>query len=112
MTVAESTRLTRRIRRRAAESGVRMASVGVYGTDIGDPGNAEMWDSILEIVRSHPEILRAYAFSCEEEEKTASFIVALKPESRDERNSVASLERDLEKAFPGVAFDIDSILDF
>lgn len=112
MTVAQTTRLIRRIRRRAAESGVRMASVGVYGTDTGDPRNAEMWDRILEIVRSHPEILRAYAFSYDEEEKTASFIVALNPESRNEGYSVSSLERDLEKAFPGVAFDIDSILDF
>ena len=111
MTVAKTTRLTRRIRRRAEENGVRMASVGVYGTDTGDPRCAEMWDRILEIVRSRPEILRAYAFSYDAEERTASFIVALKPESRDEGRSVALLENALKKAFPSIAFDIDSILD-
>ena len=108
MSVAETTRLMRRIRRRAAERGVRLASVGIYGTD---SRNEEMWDRILEIVRTHQEIQRAYAFSYDDDAKTASFLVALKPDSRVETRSVAMLENELEETFPGVDFDIDLILD-
>ena len=108
MRVAETTQLMRRIRRRAAEKGVRLTSVGIYGTD---SRNAEMWDRILEIVRKHQEIQRAYAFSYDDEAKTASFLLALKPDVRVEKHSVAVLENELEKAFPGVDFDIDRIID-
>jgi hypothetical protein len=35
----------------------------------------------------------------------------LKPDVRVEKHSVAMLENELEKAFPGVDFDIDRIID-
>ena len=108
MNVAQTTQLMRRIRRRAAEKGVRMTSVGIYGTDSRKAG---MWDKILEIVRTHREIRRAYAFSYDDDAKTASFLVVLKPDARNETHSVARLERELEQAFPGVDFDIDRVLD-
>ena len=108
MTVAQTTQLMRRIRRRAAERGVRMTSVGIYGTDSRKAG---MWDKILEIVRNHQEIQRAYAFSYDDDAKAASFLVVLKPDSRNKTHSVAMLERELEETFPGVDFDIDCILD-
>ena len=108
MSVSETTRLIRRIRRRAAEKGVRITSVGIYGTDSRD---TEMWDKILETVRTHPEIQRAYAFSYDEDAKTASFLVALNPDSRAKEHSVDMLESELEEKFPGVDFDIDRIID-
>ena len=108
MRVTETARLIRRIRRRAAEKGVRITSVGIYGTDSRD---TEMWDKILEIVRTHPEIQRAYAFSYDDDAKTASFLVALKPDSRVKKQSIDMLENELEKTFPGVDFDIDRIID-
>jgi cation diffusion facilitator family transporter len=108
MCVTETTRLMRRIRRRAAEKGVRLTSVGIYGTDSRD---AEMWDKILEIVRTHQDIQRAYAFSYDDDAKTATFLVALNPDSRAKEHSVDMLENELEKTFPGVDFEIDRIID-
>ena len=108
MTVAETTQLMRRIRRRVAENNVRLASIGIYGTD---SRNADLWDSILAIVRMHPEVLRAYAFSYNADRKTASFLVALNPKMRNKGQAVSLLEGELRKAFPDTTFDIDSILD-
>ena len=71
----------------------------------------EMWDKILEIVRTHPEIQRAYAFSYDDDAKTASFLVALKPDSRVKKQSIDMLENELEKTFTGVDFEIDRIID-
>ena len=111
MTAAETTKLVQRIRRKLAGSSVRLASVGIYGTDIGKPENARMWDKVLEIVRCHPEFLRAYAFTFDADHKMASFLVVPDPKLRDGGNAVTLLEQDLTKAFPDVRFDIDSILD-
>lgn len=111
MTVTESTQLMRRIRRNAARVGVVLNSVGIFASNIGDPQKAAMWDHILEIIRKHPEILRAYAFSYEDASKTASFLVVLAPESRNKRYSVGQLENELKRVFPKVSFDIECILD-
>ena len=55
MPAAEITKLTRIIIRKTADLGVRMSSVGICGTHLSDPENAEMWDEILNILASRPE---------------------------------------------------------
>ena len=111
MTVTECTHLTHRIRQNAAKVDVMLNSVGIYASNISNPQKAAMWDSILDIIRKHPEILRAYAFSYDDTSKTASFLVVLAPESKNKRYSVEGLKNELKREFPEVTFTIECILD-
>ena len=111
MTAAETTRLVRRIRRKAEERGVTLSAVGVYGTDSRDAKTAELWDKILSRVQARPEVLRAYAFSYDEAGRTASFVVVLNPSVRDGQRYISALSEELGGAFPGVAFEIEAALD-
>lgn len=111
MTTAETTRLVRRIMRNAAGEGIRVSSVGVYGTNTRNPAIAEMWDSILPAIRRHPECARAYAFCYDEAEHAASFAVVLDPPVRKEAQLIHTLKCELEELFPGVEFTIETALD-
>ena len=106
MRTAETTRLMRRIIRRAEEQGVTLTSVGIYGIDT-DPESDEIRDRILQVIRAHPEFRRACAFNYDEEEKTWFFNVLLDPAVRDRRAHVAKLQEELTARFPGMRFDID-----
>ena len=110
LTAADTTRLSRRIRRIGAENGVRLISVGIYGTNAADPRHAEMWDRILAAVSARPDISRAYAFSCSEEKREVSFLVVADPASGED--AVDALKSDLKKDYPDYVFEIDSIMDY
>ena len=107
LTAADTTRLSRRI---GAENGVRLISVGIYGTNAADPRHAEMWDRILAAVSARPDISRAYAFSCSEEKREVSFLVVADPASGED--AVDALKSDLKKDYPDYVFEIDSIMDY
>ena len=111
MPAAEITKLTRIIIRKTADLGVRMSSVGICGTHLSDPENAEMWDEILNILASRPEFTRASAFFRDAEEQTVSFFVVPAQPVRESREILEPLQKDLEKAFPGVTFNIDLALE-
>ncbi|MBQ9009502.1 MAG: cation transporter [Clostridia bacterium] len=111
MSVAESTVLIRKIREMAMQQGVILSSVGVYGTCIRDPKNAEMWDSILTIIRKYPIILRAYAFSFNPDSRVASFHIVPDPSAEDGQKSVERIKKELAETFPEITFDISEILD-
>ena len=106
MKTVDTTRLMRRIIRRADEQGVTLTSVGIYGVDI-DPESDEIRDRILQVIRAHPEFRRACAFNYDAEEKTCFFNVLLDPAVRDRRAYVAKLQEELTDRFPGMRFDID-----
>ncbi|MER2234745.1 MAG: cation diffusion facilitator family transporter [Candidatus Limivicinus sp.] len=111
MTAADTTKLVRRIRRRAAESGITLSSVGVYGSSIQDEESAALWDKVLHIVRSHPEFLRAHAFSYDSTERSAFFVVILDPSVQKKDSLVDALTAELNAAFPGISFTVEAALD-
>ena len=111
MKAADTTRLTRRIVRKAAENGVTLSSVGVYGSG-SDPESTEIWDRILGVIRTHPEFLRAYAFSYDPPpENNVFFLVVADPSVHDKKNLITALEADLKQVFPDISFDIGIALD-
>ena len=111
MTAGETTKLVRRIMHNSAQQGVRVSSVGVYGTNIRDPEVAEMWDRILSVIRSRPECVRAYAFCYDAEAHTASFDLVLEPSVRRKEQVVQSLRNELEQLYPDTAFYIQMAMD-
>ena len=111
MTAAETTKLVRRIRRKAMETGVRLTSIGVYGTSIADPEDARLWDSILAIMKDLPQIQRGYAFSYDPEAKTASFLVLTDLSVADEEKAVGDLKARLREEYPEITFEIDPVLE-
>ena len=111
LNAAQTTLLVRKIRHRAAEIGVTLSAVGIYGANTRDPQKAEMWDRILSVVRSHPEFLRAYAFSYDEAGHRVFFSVVLDPAAQSAKQSISQLEEQLRAAFPGISFEIEEALD-
>ena len=111
MTAVETTKLVRRIMRNSSLKGVRLSSVGVYGSSLRDPEAAEMWDRILPVIRSRPECIRAYAFCYDAGERVASFDVVVEPSIRNKERVIQSLRSELEALFPGTGFYIQTALD-
>ncbi len=111
MTAVETTKLVRRIMRNSSLKGVRISSIGVYGSSIRDPEAAEMWDRILPVIRSRPECIRAYAFCYDAGERVASFDVVVEPSIRNKERVIQSLRSELEALFPGTGFYIQTALD-
>ena len=111
LNAAQTTLMVRRIRRRTAEIGVTLSAVGIYGANTHDAQKSEMWDRILAVVRSHPEFLRAYAFSYDEAQHTVFFVVVLDPAASDAQRCISQLDEELRAAFPGISFEIEEALD-
>ncbi len=108
---SDTTKLTRRIIRRAAENGVTLSSVGVYGIS-SDPESAEIWDRILSVIRTHPEIVRAYAFSYDPPPESAVFFVVLPdPSVRDKGRLLEQLKEELKQVYPDLRFEVEAALD-
>ena len=112
LTVADTTELVRRIRHETRDIGVRLASVGIYGTNVRDQNSLDVWDRVLGVIREHTDIQRGYAFLYNEKRKAASFIVVVNPSAPDEQKAIASLKEALAERIPDIHFEIDSILDF
>ena len=111
MTAVETTKLVRRIMRNSSLKGVRLSSVGVYGSSLRDPEAARMWDSILPVIRSRPECIRAYAFCYDAGEHAVSFDVVVEPSIRNKERVIESLRSELEAMYPGIGFYIQTALD-
>lgn len=111
MTAAETTLLVRRIRLMSEELGVTLSSIGICGANIRDAHKAEMWDRILGIVKTHPEVLRAYAFCYDEARHTACFVVVVNPDVRDKKAQISLLRKELCAVFPGTDFVIETALE-
>ncbi|MBR6090808.1 MAG: cation transporter [Anaerolineaceae bacterium] len=111
LTAVETTKLMRRIIAKAIEMDVKLSSVGVYGSDIREPANAEMWDKILDVVRKNPDFIRAYAFSYDPAERSAFFIALPEPTVKDKKKAVGALALELEGIFPETEFNIECAID-
>ena len=111
MTAADATKLVRRIRNKAFESSITLASVGIYGSNIQEMENAALWDEVLRIVQSHPEFIRAHAFYYDSAEQSAFFVVILDPSVQKKDQAAAALAAELNSTFPGISFTIEAALD-
>ena len=111
MTAFELTKLTRRIIRKAAEQGLTLTSVGVCGSNLSDPRAAEMWDTILDMIRKYDDIIAAQQFSVDFEDKNMSFYVVQDYSKKTRDHGLNQLKAELESVFPEMTIDIYTGID-
>ena len=111
MTAAETTRLSRRLIRRAAEQGMTLTSVGITGSNLSDPRAAQIWDTILDKARSRDGIRQVELFTVDFEEHVISFYVVADYSSKGREDSLQEFREDLERTFPDMKIELQEAID-
>ena len=106
MRAVEISKLSRRLIQKADELGLTLTAVGISGTNSGSPESNRIWDEILDVVRLHKNILRAYSFDANFKEKQISFSITPDPNEPDKEAARQDLMNELKNHFPDMTFDI------
>lgn len=113
MTASESTRLTRRIIRRAEGLGITLTSVGICGTDITDPDAMKAWDEIISMARKYKSIRRVSSFFIDPDSHDLSFYVTqnLETNRQTAARELRAFTQSVHEAFPEMHVDIHLGID-
>ena len=106
MRAVEISKISRRLIQKADELGLTLTAVGISSTDSGSPEANRIWDEILDVVRLHKNILRAYSFDVDFKEKQISFSIAPDPDDPDKEAARQDLLDELKNHFPDMTIDI------
>ncbi len=106
MRADEISRLSRRLMQKTDELGLTLTAVGISGTDADSPEASRIWDEILDVVRRHKKIRRAYAFSADFNEKLISFSIVPDPDVSDKEAVRQDLLNELASHFPDMTIGI------
>jgi len=106
-TAADINVITRSIKRKAAELGITLTSVGIIGTNITSEQASEIWDRIIERVLKHKSVLRAQSFTIDFEEKLITFSIVENMEMKNRAEDIHHLKEELQNEFPDMRIEID-----
>ncbi len=111
MKAADVTRLSRRLIRKAAGLGLTLTSVGITGSNLGNPRAAEIWDRILYTIREYRDLQQAQLFTVDFEDKVISFYVVPDYACKSWPASLKALEERLGEMFPDMKVEIHDAID-
>ena len=111
MRAADIAKISRRMIRRARDTGLMLTPIGVSDTNIRDPEAAKTWDTIVDTARKHKCILRIHSFTVDLEEKVISFY-AVQDYSMKEHDQLMELFRqELKDIYPDISIEIMDAID-
>ena len=99
-------KLSRRLIQNAGKLGLTLTAVGISGTDANSPDADRMWDEILSVIRKHKNILRAYSFAVDYDERQISFSIVPDPDAPDKYAVQQDLLNELKDHFPDMTINI------
>lgn len=106
MRAVDISKLSRRLIQKADELGLTLTAVGINSTDSESPESNRIWDEILDVVRLHKNILRAYSFDVNFDDKQISFSITPDPNEPDKEAARQDLLNELKTHFPDMTIDI------
>lgn len=109
MRAAEISELTRRLKRRAAEEGLTLSSVGINAVNTESREAAAVWDGVIETALDCKAVRKVQAFSYDAAQKRACFDVVL--DYHGEKEGLNSFREALQQRFPDTEFQIQIALN-
>lgn len=111
MTARQIADLTRRLKRKVAELGMTLTSVGISGTTAHDPKADEIWDKILLATLKHKNIVHAHSFTVDFKKKSIHFTVVQDYGAADKDKDLQQLKEEVEKLLPGMKISITTAIN-
>ena len=111
MTARQIAELTRRLKRKVAELGMTLTSVGISGTTAHDPKADEIWDEILLTTLKHKDIVHAHSFSVDFRKKSIHFTVVQDYGAANKEEDLHQLKEEVEKLFPEMKISISTAIN-
>ena len=113
LTALEISRLSRQIIRESQDLGVQLTSVGIAGTNLSDPASVRMWDTVIDLAKSHGSIKRVYSFVIDRENREISFYVTQDYSIRRRicEEELRRFTRQVRDAFPDMWIEIQQGID-
>ena len=111
MTARQIADLTRRLKRKVAELGMTLTSVGISGTTAHDPKADEIWDKILLATLKHKNIVHAHSFTVDFKKKSIHFTVVQDYGAADKDKDLQQLKEEVEKLLPGMKISIATAIN-
>ena len=106
MRAVDISKLSRRLIQKADELGLTLTAVGINSTDSESPESNRIWDEILDVVKKKKNILRAYSFDVNFDDKQISFSITPDPNEPDKEAARQDLLNELKTHFPDMTIDI------
>ena len=112
LTAHEISLLTDRLIREAEEQNVLLTSIGVRASNLKDPEAEAIWDRVIEVLRTFPEVQRAHSPYVDFEAKKISFSLVMDYGDRTREQDQVRIRKALCDAFPDMEIDIHFMIGF
>ena len=112
LTAREISLLTQRLIREAEAENVMLTSIGVRASNLTDPEAEAVWDRIIDLLRSFPEVRHAHSPYIDFEAKTISLSLVMDYGDRTRERDQIRIRDALCDAFPDMEIDIRFMIDY
>ena len=112
LTAREISFLTERLIREAEEQNVILTSIGVRASNLNDPEAEKIWDRIIDLLRTFPEVQRAHSPYVDFEAKRIAFSLVMDYGDRTRELDQIRIRKALCDAFPDMEIDIHFMIDY
>ena len=111
MKASAISRLSRKIIRKARKEGLTLTSVGIISSSAPDPEVEAICDTIIDLARKDPSILRVQGITVDLEENTIDFSIVQKPAKKGDISSRRKMEETVSALYPEMTVEVDTAVD-